>query len=199
MINALALSRVWYVASLIHMPGWVRSALSKLVFKFFWKGKPDLVARVVMSQPTAAGGFSVVDIESKVCSLLVEWVGRFSSSPSGWVSFFSYWCSVLLGKTASDVLACPSAFSTGSFPPFYRALLAAWQEVDGSFSERRSSLIFAPLSPHHVCAVCCMTAKCVYSFLVSENRGDPTVLRSFSPCTVSFIGPLPGDSYFSLI
>ena len=39
----------------------------------------------------------------------------------------------VLKKTASDVLVCPSAFSTGSFPPFYRALLAAWQEMDGSF------------------------------------------------------------------
>ena len=35
MINALALSRVWYVASLIHMSGWVHSELSKLIFKFF--------------------------------------------------------------------------------------------------------------------------------------------------------------------
>ena len=35
MINALALSRVWYVASLIHMPGWVHSELSKQIFKFF--------------------------------------------------------------------------------------------------------------------------------------------------------------------
>ena len=41
-INALALSRVWFVASLIHMPGWVHSELSKLIFKFFWKGKPDV-------------------------------------------------------------------------------------------------------------------------------------------------------------
>ena len=70
------------------MPGWVHSELSKLIFKFFWKGKPDLVARFVVSQPTAAGGFSVVDIKSKVFSLLVQWVRRFSSSPSGWVSFF---------------------------------------------------------------------------------------------------------------
>ena len=76
------------------------------------------MARVVVSQPTAAGGFSVVDIKAKVCSLLVQWVRRFSSSPSGWVSFFSYWCSVLLGKTASDVLAGPSAFSTNSFASF---------------------------------------------------------------------------------
>ena len=70
------------------MPGWVHSDMSQLIFKFFWKGKPDLVARVVVAQPTAAGGFSVVDIKSKVFSLLVQWVRRFSSSPSGWVSFF---------------------------------------------------------------------------------------------------------------
>ena len=180
-INALALSRVWYVASLIHMPGWVHSDMSQLIFKFFWKGKTDLVARVVVSQPTAAGGFSVVDIKSKVFSLLVQWVRRFSSSPSGWVSFFSYWCSVLLGKPASDVFACPSAFSTNFFPPFYRDLLVAWKKVDGFSSERRSSLISASSSPHHVSAVSCMTSQCVYSFLLSESRGDPHCVEKFLP------------------
>jgi len=34
-INALARSRVWYVASLIHMPAWALKELSSLVFPFF--------------------------------------------------------------------------------------------------------------------------------------------------------------------
>lgn len=38
-INALALARVWYVASLIHMPPWVLKELNCLVFGFFWKDK----------------------------------------------------------------------------------------------------------------------------------------------------------------
>ena len=33
-INALALSRVWYVASLIHVPRWVGTELNTLIFKF---------------------------------------------------------------------------------------------------------------------------------------------------------------------
>ena len=112
----------------------------------------------------------------------MRWVRRFLSSPSSWVSFFSYWCSVLLRKTASDVLAGPYAFSTNSFPPFYRASLAAWKEVDSSFSERRSSLlIFASSSPHHVGAVSSMTAKCVCSLLLSESRGDPHCVETFLP------------------
>ena len=89
-INALALSRVWYVASLIHTPLWVHAELATLVFPFFWKGKRDLVARVVVTQPPTAGGFSVVDSRLKVASLLVQWVRRFASSPSGWVGFRSF-------------------------------------------------------------------------------------------------------------
>ena len=47
-INALVLSRISYVASLIHMPSWVLRGLNSLVLKFFWKGKPDLVSRAVV-------------------------------------------------------------------------------------------------------------------------------------------------------
>ena len=81
-INALALSRVWYVASLIHVPRWVGAELNTLIFKFFWSGKRDLVARRVVVQPFCLGGFSVVDFHCKVSALHVQWVRRFVSSPS---------------------------------------------------------------------------------------------------------------------
>ena len=47
-INALALSRVWYVASLVHMPAWVAKELASLAFSFFWSGKRELVSRSVV-------------------------------------------------------------------------------------------------------------------------------------------------------
>ena len=82
MINALALSRVWYVASLVHMPAWVLKELNTLAFSFFWKGKCDLVSRSVVVQPTLFGGFSVVKVKFKVWSLVAQWIKRFASSPS---------------------------------------------------------------------------------------------------------------------
>jgi len=42
-INALALSRIWYMASLVHMPDWVLREINTLIFKFFWKGKGDFI------------------------------------------------------------------------------------------------------------------------------------------------------------
>ena len=71
-INALALSRVWYVASLIHVPLWVGTELNTLIFKFFLGGRRDLVARRVVVQPFCLGGFSVVDFQCKVSALHVQ-------------------------------------------------------------------------------------------------------------------------------
>ena len=61
-INALAVSRIWYVASLVFMPPCIPHELCSLVFKFFWTGKSDLVSRTVVVQSPLLGGFSVVDV-----------------------------------------------------------------------------------------------------------------------------------------
>lgn len=49
-INALALSRIWYVASLVYIPSRTLHELCNLVFNIFWSGKKDLVSRTVVVQ-----------------------------------------------------------------------------------------------------------------------------------------------------
>ena len=82
-INALALSRIWYVASLVFFHSWAHAELNSLIFGFFWSGKRDLVARNVLVHPYTSGGFSVVSIDFKVQSLLVQWIRRLLVSPNG--------------------------------------------------------------------------------------------------------------------
>ena len=103
-INALALSRVWYVASLIHMPDWVVSRLVRLTFHFFGRGKRDLVRRSVVVQPPDQGGFSVVDVQQNVSSLLVQWVRRFVSSYANWSHCLTFWFFSVLNCSVLDVL-----------------------------------------------------------------------------------------------
>ena len=45
--NALALARVWYMATMLPIPGWALGKLNRIIFPFFWKGKKDLVARAL--------------------------------------------------------------------------------------------------------------------------------------------------------
>ena len=55
-MNALALSRVWNVASMIYVPWWVSAELNTLSFRFFWSGKRDLGAHHVVMQLFCLGG-----------------------------------------------------------------------------------------------------------------------------------------------
>ena len=188
-IGSLALPRICYVVSLIHMLLWVHAELARLIFPFFWKGKPDLVAREVVTQPPTAGGFSVVDKKLQVSSLLVQWIRRYASSPSGWVTIFSFCFSNQFHATIDAVLANPWAYYSGLLPPFYHALLSAWREVEGSYSQRCSSFVVGSLSPYHCCSVTEASAKHGYQLLISESRSPPTVLRNSALSMGNYTGP----------
>ena len=71
-INALALSRIWYVASLIHMPSWVLRMLNSLIFDFFWKTKCELVSRAVVVQPLSLGGFCILNINLRWLPIVLK-------------------------------------------------------------------------------------------------------------------------------
>ena len=180
-INALALSRIWYVASLIHMPPRILHELCTLVFKFFWSGKRDLVARTVVVQPPPLGGFSVVDVKLKVWALLAQWVRRFVSSCASWVSFMSFWFDLSLGATPHDVFSAPYSFRLRDLPPFYQSLVAAWRELGGAFSTARSSLVFGYTDPHFCTIASASTTKSCYLFLLSERSVDPHCVAKFAP------------------
>ena len=115
------------------------------MFSFFWKGKPDLVARKVVCQPTSLGGFGVVSIELKACALLVQWIRRLVTKPASWVHFFYYYCWHRYGCSSLDVLSRPSSLDLSLLPPFYNSLLAAWQKVNGGFRTGLAPWLYALL------------------------------------------------------
>ena len=181
LVNALALSQVWYVASLVHMPPWALKELSSLAFSFFWSGKCELVSRSVVVQPSLFGGFSVVDVKLKVWALLGQWVRRFASSSSGWVSFMSFWFNFHFGASPLDVLSWPYSYHPRVLPPFYRSLLLAWRGLDGSFSVSRDPLVYGASSAHVCSPVSISSTKACYLFLSSESMVSPH-------CVVKFAG-----------
>ena len=195
-INALALSRIWYVASLVLMPDWVLRELNTLVFNFFWKGKKDLVTKSIVCQPFLFGGFSVVSIKSKVWALHVQWARRLVTCPASWIHFLYFYFWDCLGASPLDVLSRPCDFTLGSLPPFYRSFLSAWRAVDGGFSVSHGSF-----------AIGCSSG--LSKPRVSTSRSTPfcclrislllIVLSSLPLFLVLYIGHVPGVSCFCLM
>ena len=176
--NALALSKIWYLASVIPIPSWVVSELNSLLFNFFWGGKRDLVSRAVVVQPKHLGGFAVVSIQFKVRSLLVQWIRRFSCSPAGWVSLLTFWFFDRFGVSPSVVFSYPSYFSSVLLPPFYESLLNAWVAIDGSCLGARLVAGSRTTSPIDVESLTC---KDCYSLFLSLNLSVPHCVSKFDP------------------
>ena len=174
-INALVLSRVWYVASLIHMPPWVLRELNSLCFRFFWSGKRDLVAHAVVCQPTESGGFSVTHTYYKTCALLLQWVRRFLTSPNAWVSLMTFGYFDRFGASPIDVFSSPSDFEPSLLPPFYCSLLKAWLTAGGCFSPSLNSLAISDSS------AASFSCKSVYKFILSSNVVSPHCVEKFRP------------------
>ena len=170
------------MASLIHVPRWVNIELNSLIFKFFWSGKRDLVARRVVVQHRLLGGFSVVDFQSKVSALLVQWVRRFVVSPDPWVFFMSFWFSSVLGCLPQAVFSSPGSFALNGLPPFYRSVVIAWLSCGGS--SRGPSLGIGRGVPY--CPIRSVTTKSAYLFLLSEFSDTPHCIAKFRP----LFGPL---------
>ena len=131
-------------------------------------------------QPSLLGGFSVVDVKFKVWSLLGQWDKRFASSPSGWVSFMSFWFRSRFDASPLEVFSDPVSYTPSLLPPFYKLLLIAWQELGGSFSLSRHSLVFGSLCPHFRSSVACMTTTSSYMYLLSENVVQPHCVMKFA-------------------
>ena len=135
----------------------------------------------------------------KGCSLLGQWIPRYASSPSSEVTIFFLWVSNQLHAIIDAVLANPFAFHSGLLPPIYRAMLSAWREVEGWYSQRCCSFVVASLSSYHCCPITEASAKHVYQFLQSESRcPPPTMLRNSALSMGNYTGPQLGVSFFLL-
>ena len=173
MINALALSRVWYVASLVHVPPWVSSDLCKLAFDISWKGKRDVVPSSLIVEPTFAGSFNVFDVKLKVWSLIVQWSSVFLF-PTGFGLFL-----VLLLFVFCQVLF---VLILGRYLRFFFCfLLLALRAMDGAFSSSRSCLVIGFSSPYHLYVPFGMSTKFCYVYLLSEHQSIPHCVDKFLP------------------
>lgn len=193
-INALALSRIWYVASLVPMPSWVLAELNSVIFKFFWGGKRDLVARNVVVHSRDAGGFNMVSIPFKVNALLVQWIRRYRLAPNSWVSLMTFWFFDRFGADPFEVLSRPLAFPPDRLPPFYAALLKAWIALNGSVSS--GGLVVRSLADNNALPVSSFTCKSCYQLSLAINPCRPHCVDKFAPSFGNLDWPSTWKSLF---
>jgi len=105
--NALALSGLWYSATVLSLPNAFLKSVNSSLYKFIWSNKKELVSRNSMFLSKDQGGFNVVNVDLKVKALHVQWLKRFFLSPNKWCRFFEYYVSNFLHDDLLEVAIFP--------------------------------------------------------------------------------------------
>ena len=178
-VNALALSGLWYMASVVHLPDSFLKQINSLVYPFFWSGKKDLVARDVVMQPLDSGGYNLVSTRLKVLSLHAIWIKRLSCYPSKWCAFFSFFVSRAYGASVDDILTDPAYYPPHLLPPFYASVLEGWALLGGHHDF--SLGLAVRTSSGNPLAIADATTKILYTTLVEETGPTPHCVAKFEP------------------
>ena len=88
-INTIGASRLWYTATVLPMPDWVHTRVTRVIYAFLWNGKTELVKRRTCQLPLTLGGLAVINPIEKARALKLRWVPHMGvpTYTSKWVYF----------------------------------------------------------------------------------------------------------------
>ena len=99
-INTLGASGLWYTATVLPMPDWVHTRVTKAIYDFLWNGKTEQVKRDTCQLPFAQGGLAVINPLEKARALKLRWVPGIGdpTCESKWVYFARFWIGFALSR-----------------------------------------------------------------------------------------------------
>ena len=83
-LNVLAIPKLIYLFTLLHVPEWVIERLEKAITNFLWN-KRNRINRNCLYAKVEQGGLGLIDIKSKISSLKATWITKwFTSENEAW-------------------------------------------------------------------------------------------------------------------
>ena len=155
-INTLGASGLWYTATVVNMPDWVHTRVSKAIWDFLWNGKTELVKRDTCRLPWQHGGLSVVNPLEKSRALKLQWVPPVGDSTceKKWVYFARYWIGFPLSRRMKSwAFLCSNEVPKhlgDDKPPIYQAVLTAVDQIRVDFdllSDHSVKTFYSRLTP----------------------------------------------------
>ena len=134
-VKTLALSQVIHLLMFNQVPPSVITRLNAMFFKFLWKSKVERVRRCDVVKNYICGGLKMIDVEKKVHSFRLRWLGRLvSDTDHMWKLLGNYWFNRFGGlnlilNSDFQVYNVKSMFD-GKMPLFYVEIIRAWSLLD---------------------------------------------------------------------
>lgn len=135
-IQTLALSKVWYVGSVLTPPTNIIDKIEKEITNFLWRGKHHLINREIVRLPKTQGGLGIVSIEDKCRVLKLKWLKEISDHRSDkekdWVEMGNYFLMNFSPKIYDFSVLLLNSYhrrTTDELPTMYLEIIQTWQTI----------------------------------------------------------------------
>jgi len=127
-----ALSKVWYVASVMQMQKDTYDTIQQVVNNFIWFGKKQIISKAICYNKRQEGGLSNVHVEAKCRTIRVKWIRKVfqvSNQTEDWQALgtqFIIKCN--LSILSIRVLCFKYRYDekNGNVPGFYKEIINTW-------------------------------------------------------------------------
>ena len=115
-------SKVWYIGNAIYLPLKFGKSLDRIICKFLWGKKMEVVSRDTIKLPRDKGGLNIVDIETKIAAMRVKHILTAIDTDAKWKFFTIYWIGLTLNTYYPNITDNRSPHSE-TIPIFYQQAL----------------------------------------------------------------------------
>ena len=135
-INTISASGLWYTATVLPMPDWVHTRVTRAIYASLWYGKTELVKRRTCQLPLTLGGLAVINPIEKARALKLRWVPHMGDPTytSKWVCFARFWMGLPLSQVIKGLSFLRSnsvpKYIGDNLPVFFRNLPTAFHGLD---------------------------------------------------------------------
>ena len=161
LVNVMALSKLWYIATVIPLSKHYVRLLNKLIFSFIWApSKMETVARKTMYLPRSEGGIGLVNISLKAQSLILAQVVKvFMDRQSTWIAYGHKYLGLVLRRFTGYLFCNNRPHCMEDPPSFYKLCLDYIQNI----LVKDANFVFKPG----------LTCKSLYTLLLNLEKTVP--------------------------
>ena len=108
LLNAKAMAKFWYPATVIPMPKWILKPNEKLLFEFLWSGSKDPIKREMIYLPIECGGLGLLNPAIQQGSLRLRFLQHIVNPlcTTKWLILARYWIGFSKRQLSMDFFTC---------------------------------------------------------------------------------------------
>ena len=133
-LKSLALSQIIHLIIVDSIPKDILKTLNRMIYQFIWGSKTERVKRSILTEDYVNGGIKMFDVEKKMLSYRLKWLGRLLNNSEGiWKDMAHFWfqqlggIKLLLNCHYNDGIL--SSINEKKIPIFYGEILYAWMGI----------------------------------------------------------------------